>query len=366
MKEKKYLVAMHKYFGVQLNKYYTGLLSHYGSFEEMWKTNAYPDKTLGISYDLWNGFVDMRKKLDPEKYLSGIIEKGIRIISRDDEDFPNLLLHIYNIPCILYYCGDVSFSKKDALAIVGTRKPTYYGLKQARIFSGKLSGCGLVIASGLARGIDVAAHEAALDNGGKTIAVLGSGLDVLYPRENRKAFDRITEYGLALSEFPPGTPPLKRNFPIRNRIISGLSLGVLVIEAQARSGSLITVDCALEQGREVYALPGCVSSPQSIGPLRLIQNGAKPVICPEDIMEEEVFQYNKGLFAEGGKYKEKEKVPLDSTEKSAILNTLSWEPVHVDYLMNKVENKEDLFHELLILELKGLIKQLPGKYYVRA
>lgn len=286
--------------------------------------------------------------------------KNIKIITRLEPSFSNLLLQIVNVPCILYYCGDISLLNRRSLAIVGARKASTYGLKQAHYMSGELARHSITITSGLARGIDGMAHRGALEQEGDTIAVLGSGLDVPYPRENKELFSQICDKGLVISEFPPGTPPLNVNFPIRNRIISGISTGVFVIEARARSGSLITCDCALEQGKDIYALPGPVTSSNSIGPLRLIQSGAKLVLYPADILEEMGYKYQQELFIQREK-----KVHSISKEEKEILKHLSWEPYHLNVLFEKSRCSPDIQGILLNLELKGLIKQLPGKYYVR-
>ncbi len=244
--------------------------------------------------------------------------------------------------------------------MVGARKASAYGLKQALYMAGELASQGLVITSGLARGIDAMAHRSALEQDGDTIAVLGSGLDVLYPKENRELFSQICDKGLVISEFPPGTPPVNMNFPIRNRIISGISAGVFVIEAKARSGSLITCDCALEQGKDIFALPGPVTSPNSIGPLRLIQNGAKLVLYPADILEEMGCEYQQEMFIQ-----RERKVHSITKKDKEILKQLSWEPLHLDTLLEKNKYSSDIHGILLNLELKGLIKQLPGKFYIR-
>ena len=324
----------------------------------MWESEKYPND-IGISTEAWLKFQVEKKALDPGRVFEEMLQKGIGMITRIQPEFSNLLLQISDIPCILYYCGDISLLNKDSLAIVGARKASFYGLNQAKQLAAELSGHGLVITSGMARGIDSAAHEGALLADGKTIAVLGSGLDIPYPRENIALFKRICEAGLAVSEYPLGTQPIPRNFPIRNRIISGISIGVFVVEAQAKSGSLITCDYALEQGKEVFALPGPVNNPASIGTLRLIQNGAKLVIYAEDILEELGRGFNNTLFAQrNGKTTQ-----IDPEEKG-VLSQLYWEPVHIDALIEKLKNP-GLFTILLNLELKGLIKELPGKYYVR-
>lgn len=343
---------------LSLNSCSVDILNYFGSWEEAWKNLDDPQK-FGLSAVLSDKLVYERKNLQPEKLAEELERKGIKVITRFDDAFSKELLQIPNIPCILYYCGDLSLFNSKSIAVVGSRKATLYGMKQAKEISSRLADYGITIVSGMARGIDAAAHEGALETG-KTVAVLGSGLDVLYPRENMTLYSKIKNKGLVISEFPAGTGPYKQNFPIRNRIISGLSLGVFIVEAQAQSGTLITCDHALEQGKDVFALPGPVTSPNSIGTLRLIQNGAKLVIDAEDILDELGFEVRKEkLFMQRS-----ETVKLNHEEKK-MMECFCWEPVHIDKLLAN-NDKHKAIHEILLsLEIKGLIKQLPGKYYVR-
>lgn len=354
-----HLLAIHRIFGLHLNKFYLPLLKAFGTWEEVWKAKKLPDQ-LEVPEYLWDRFQQEKKQLEPAGIAEALSMKGIGIINRDDPAFSCLLLQISNVPCILYYCGKLPLLNQPALAVVGSRKATNYGLTQAQNMSNELAKHGLAITSGLARGIDAAAHTGALDANGETIAVLGCGVDVTYPRENSRLLQRIKEQGLLLSEFPPGTAPLQHNFPIRNRIISGISQAVFVVEAQAKSGTLITCDFALEQGKEIFALPGPVTSPNSIGTLRLIQNGAKLVIYPGDILEELGYDFKDSLFSE----KEEITRTISSTEKR-VLDRIGWEPVHIDTLLAGVGSTAQLYQELLLLEIKGLVKQLPGKYYIK-
>lgn len=356
----KYILAFHKIFKLSLNKYFMQLYKNYGSFAEAWRSLAFSPE-VGIPEKYCEQFLQMKKTIVPQELEEQYYRSGISILTRLDKNYPDSLLQISDIPCILYYCGDLSLLKKDSLAIVGSRLATIYGLKQARLMAGELSQNGLVIVSGMARGIDAAAHQGALERGGSTIAVLGSGLDLPYPRENRKLFQQISEKGLVISEYPLGIQPAGYNFPIRNRIISALSLGVFVVEAKARSGSLITCDLALEQGKEVFALPGPVTSPNSIGPLRLIQSGAKLVIYAQDILEELGYDYKTSVYN-----KQKEVLKDIEGRAKVILDSISWEPVNIESILEKnLPHREEVLRILLELELQGLIRQLPGKYYVR-
>lgn len=222
----------------------------------------------------------------PEQEIERCISGKIKIMTFADPAYPRLLKEVADPPLVLYVRGEIERTDRNSIAIVGTRHPSFYGLTQAKRFSKALALGGLTVVSGLARGIDQAAHEAAIEvSFGRTLAVLGSGLDVIYPRENEKLFERIAAQGAVLSEYPLGTPPLPENFPRRNRILSGLSYGVLVVEAHSRSGSLITAHQAVEQGREVFALPGPVDQLTSHGTHRLLKEGACLVEGPEDILE---------------------------------------------------------------------------------
>ncbi len=358
--ERKYMLAFHKIFNINLNRYFEKIFQYYGSFEAAWQSSSFAPE-MGMPKKYWEQFVNFKKTIVPELLEEEYYRKGIKIITRKEKNYPLSLLQISNIPCILYYCGEVALLHKKSLAMVGSRLATFYGLKQAHSLAAELSQNGVVIVSGMARGIDAAAHEGALEGKGGTIAVLGSGLDVPYPRENMKLFHRICEKGLVISEYPPETKPLNYHFPIRNRIISGISSGVFVVEAKARSGSLITCDLALEQGKEVFALPGAVTSSNSIGPLRLIQQGAKLVIYAQDILEELGYEYKTDVYN-----KQKEIIKDIGEKEKVILEWISWEPLNLDFLLEKSPQRaEEVLRILLELELKGLIRQLPGKYYVR-
>ncbi|MGI6606291.1 MAG: DNA-processing protein DprA [Peptococcia bacterium] len=359
-KERRCILALHKIFGINLNQYFEKIKHYYGSFAAAWGAADLPI-ALGLSEKLRDVYEKLKDAISPEQLEQEYLAKGIKYLTRLDQDYPFFLLQISNIPCILYYCGDTSLLHNNCLAVVGSRQASVYGTRQAKLFSAELSKNGLTIVSGLARGIDTAAHEGALEGKGSTVAVLGAGLDEPYPRENIRLFRSICEKGLVISEYPPGTKPLNYHFPIRNRIISGLSLGVFVVEAKARSGSLITCDLALEQGKEVFSLPGVVTSPNSIGSLRLIQQGAKLVIYPQDILEELGYEYQADVYN-----KQKAKIStIDQTEKT-IYHQISWDPVNIDFLLEKFPDQQEMVMRILLeLELKGLIRQLPGKYYVR-
>jgi len=285
-----------------------------------------------------------------------------RIITFWDKEYPENLKRIYDPPVLLFVRGELNPTDHLAIAVVGTRVPTNYGKFSAETFSRQLAREGIVIVSGLARGIDTIAHVSALKAGGRTIAVLGCGVDVIYPAENKKLFYEIIEHGAVISEFLMGTKPDATNFPRRNRIVSGLSLGVLVIEAGAKSGALITANMALEQNREIFALPGNINSPKSFGCNKLIMEGAKLAMQTDDILDELRPQLNHLLKKEKIRTKQ---VSLTPVEQS-LLESLSHEALHIDRIAS--ENNLSISQALgtlLTLELKELVRQLPGKYFIR-
>lgn len=287
-------------------------------------------------------------------------KNGVRIITFADPNYPALLRHIHDPPPVLYVYGRL---RPDSLniAVVGSRNATSYGRNVTECISGDLVKRGFTVVSGMARGIDSAAHIGALAAKGETIAVLGCGLDTVYPAENKSLFHRIAESGAVISEFPFLTPPEARNFPVRNRIISGLALGTVIVEATHKSGSLITARLAAEQGREVFAVPGSVSSFKSMGTHRLIKEGAKLVENVNDIIEE----LNVGQAAPASEPKETPAISLTPNEQ-IILNKLSPYPIHIDGLVRQVSLSVGKVSGLLLqLELRGLVTQSPGKFFTR-
>lgn len=289
-----------------------------------------------------------------------VVAERHRVITLVDPDYPPLLREIADPPLALWVDGDRSLLRKTSIAIVGSRRASPYSVNAATKLAGDLAARGLVVVSGLARGIDAAAHRAALEANGMTAAVLGTGIDVVYPRDNRRLFERVRQHGLLLSAFPPGTAPLAQNFPFRNRIISGLSRGTVIVEASSRSGSLITARLAAEQGREVFAVPGSIFAPGSVGPHRLIQYGAKLVHDVEDILEELPVALRPPAPAATA--------PAElSDELRRVLAVCSAEePLHLDTLAARLEQSgESLAETMLQLELRGLLRTVPGGAYVR-
>jgi DNA processing protein len=298
-----------------------------------------------------------------ERELSLLREVGGRVITLKDEEYPKRLKDIYDPPALLYVRGELKKEDEFAIAIVGSRKTTPYGRWFTEKVSQELARHGVTIVSGMARGIDSLAHWGAISGGGRTIAVLGCGVDVIYPSENRNLFAKMIDRGAILSEFPMGSPPEGGHFPRRNRIISGLSLGVVVVQASEKSGSLITAGYALEQGREVFAVPGNVGTESSRGTHRLIKEGAKLVESSEDILEEILPQWR-------GERETTPKVEIprpDLTEEEKVLyELLSETPLHIDVMIRESRMDPGKVSSLLLnLELKGMISQWPGKCFSR-
>jgi len=296
-----------------------------------------------------------------EKQMEVIEQKKIQAVSMNDPSYPEMLREIADAPVVLYMKGDILPQDRYSIAIVGSRTMTVYGASVTERFSGDLATMGFTVVSGMARGIDSLAHKAAIKSGGKTIAVLGCGVDVPYPPENKTLMEKIASSGCVMSEFPPGTPPDKENFPRRNRLISGLSLGVLVIEAAAESGALITARYANDQGRTVFAVPGNITSRKSDGTNRLIREGAVPVRSAEEIVEE-LAPVLKGFI----RSKEKLKIEVNGDEK-ILCNLLSGEPKQVDVISRESGwPASKVLGTLLGLELKGAVKQITGKRFYLA
>ncbi len=289
--------------------------------------------------------------------------QSIRLLIRDDPEYPGILAQLPDPPPLLYMRGSVGAGDDPAVALVGSRRASPYGLETARFLAAEIAAAGVTVVSGLARGIDEAAHRGALEAGGRTLAFLGSGIDRIYPPESGRLAEAISNRGAVLSEFPLGTAPLPGNFPVRNRLISGVSRGVVVVEAAARSGSLITARMALEQGREVFAVPGNVTSPAAVGPNFLIQQGAKLVMRGRDVLEE----------IPGARVPE-ERPSRDGAADESLTGEAARllslvppdDPIGVDDLAEKAEMEAGpLLAALLDLEMAGRVKQLPGRRFVR-
>ena len=291
-------------------------------------------------------------------------KNNVSVVTVKQKEYPANLRHINDPPPVLYVKGILKESDKNSVAIVGSRRASLYGLRSAEKLAYQLSSRGIVVVSGMARGIDSMAHKGAVAAGGRTIAVLGSGLTVIYPPENRKLFEEIISTGAVISEFSMKTPPVPGNFPRRNRIISGLSLGVLIVEAAKKSGSLITAQLALDYGRTVFALPGRIDSALSKGVNELLKDGACLVSDIEDIITEipelQIMDSQKNETI----HKRQDQTTLNDVEKE-LVHVVSREPQCVDAIVTAASMSSDqVLQGLLTLELKGLVKQLPGKQYV--
>jgi DNA processing protein len=303
---------------------------------------------------------------DGEKFASHQLARlnrtGGRIVTFWDDEYPEHLKKIYDPPSFLFLLGAIIPDDEYSVAIVGTRTPTTYGKIIAEKFSEKLAGMGLAVVSGLARGIDTVAHKAALKVGGRTLAVIGSGIDVIYPSENKPLADRISRNGAVLSEYEMGAAPDAVNFPRRNRIISGLTLGTLVVETTESGGAMITANTALDQNREVFAVPSSITEGRSSGTNRLIKEGRATLVESVDDILEEIRPKLKPRFRTGEK---KVEPPLSLFEKR-LLDCLGTEPVHIDAIAERTSySTSDALVNLLSLEFKGLVRQLPGKMFVR-
>jgi DNA processing protein len=295
-----------------------------------------------------------------DEQLKLIERHQVNVLTIWDQKYPTLLKKTADPPLVLFHKGELPDSLPPCLAVVGTRTPSQYGKTVTEKLVGDLVHNGIAIVSGLARGIDTVAHQSALNYGGKTIAVLGNGLDRIYPPENRKIFQSIQEKGVLFSEFFIGTGPDAVNFPRRNRIISGISLGVLIVEAGDKSGALITANYAVDQNREVFAIPGAINNPKSSGPHRLIQQGAKLVHTVQDILDE---------IAPGLEQNKPAEKPIPSHLSAldrTVLESLTTDPKHIDRLVLELKQTPAVvLSSLLNLELSGLVRQLSGKMFIR-
>lgn len=347
------------------------LLDHFGSAEKILSLNSKELTGPGI---VPRSAIEHIIQFDKDDYLKkecGLIKKyRVRLIAYRDEEYPQALKEIPDCPVLLYVKGALTQENKLAVAIVGSRRASFYGISMAEKIALGLCELGITIVSGMARGIDTAAHRGALRAKGATIAVLGNGLAQVYPPENKKLFDEIVQEGAVVSEFAMETPPSAYNFPRRNRIISGLSLGVVVVEASQKSGALITSRFALEQGREVFAVPGKIDNPNARGVHNLIQKGAKLIGSIEDIIEELQPQLEHYLKENKKSVKQAPSVaaePRDlSDDETAIYKYVDDHAVHVDDLARHSGfSAPRALHILLRLEIKKLVRQLPGKLFVR-
>ncbi|EEG76748.1 DNA-processing protein DprA [Dethiobacter alkaliphilus] len=333
------------------------LIAYFGTAEKAFLASMDDLLAAGLPVKAARALCDEREGLDPHRVAEEVHGSGFGVLTLACAGYPLLLAEIYDPPAVLYYRGDIDVLSTPCVAMVGSRKATEYGKNAALKLAGQLAAAGITVVSGMARGIDTWAHAGALGAGGPTIAVLGCGPDVCYPPENLKLREKIVSGGIILSEFPPGTQPKPGHFPLRNRIISGLSRATVVVEAAEKSGALITADCALEHGREVFAVPGNVNSPYSRGCHRLLKEGAAMAEKAADILAALGMSEQETAATKA--------VQLSDTQAS-VLETLQYEPAHFDEIADRCGlPAPQLAATLVELELAGLLRKLPGNFFLR-
>lgn len=357
-RQEKYWLGFNLVAGIGTAKL-QALLDYFGSPAAAWEATDAQMQRLGLDKRARNNLIQARAEYDLEAKLAELKQAGIKLLHWDSPDYPLYLKEIPAPPPVLYMHGRLDEQDQVAVAIVGTRRLTSYGRQMTHELTAGLVRHGVTIVSGLARGIDAIAHRTALELGGRTIAVLGSGLAQIYPPENRNIVKQILaqDQGAVISEYELNTKPQAKNFPPRNRIISGLSLGTIVVEGDVKSGAMITAKFALEQNREVFAVPGNVTSPASKGPNSLIQQGAKLVTSVEDVLEELDFVQKVEQAAV------QMALPM-SAEEAALLPHLSQEPVHIDEICRESDlPAAKVSSTLTLMELKGLVQNVGGMKY---
>ena len=334
------------------------LIQHFGDVETAWNASSQEMRAAGLGPKLVETFQQVRSGVSLDLVWERVHSLGIQVLTWEEEAYPRRLKEIDQPPPVLYLRGNLQPEDEWAVAIVGTRGITAYGRQVTAEMASVLARRGVTVISGLARGVDAEAHKAALGAGGRTLAVLGNGVDQIYPPEHRQLADQTMASGALISDYAPGTPPDGVNFPPRNRIISGLSMAVIVVEAGERSGALITAEFAADQGREVFAVPGNINAPKSVGCNRLIQQGARPLLTPEDVLE--------GLDLASFQQQRAARTVLPKDEVEArLLSVLSKEPMHVDEIRAQVDMPiEKVSATLALMELKGMVRQLGGMNYV--
>ena len=365
---KAYLHWMYQAVGMGNHRFF-GILQSIGPPQEVYgmaRKGLLSDK-LSDRYKMRaNRVEESAANYDVTAEYEKMINRGISFVAAGEKEYPKKLANIPDAPGALYYIGKLPDSDEKSIAVIGTRNNSEYGRTMAKQFSGMLAGAGVQVISGMARGIDGIAQQAALEADGYSLGVLGCGVDICYPRENRQLYDRLIVQGGICSEYPPGTSPRAMLFPPRNRIISGLCDGVLVIEAKERSGTLITVDMALEQGREVYALPGRATDPLSRGCNRLIMQGAELIISPQELLRE-----LKPDCAYSLTY-EQQTLLIQQGVRAQLLQLLDYQPISMAMIQQKYADVygnyitvPELCHELLQLCADGAADRIGGSYYIR-
>jgi DNA processing protein len=356
-------------------------MNRLGAAERLFEASLTELEGLGMPAQSAQFCFEGKARAAAEDELKRVVEAGGRVLTPEDEAYPERLREIYDPPAVLWIRGNAELLSRPGIAVVGTRQPSPYGAGMAELLSRDLANRRLVILSGMARGVDTAAHKGAIEAGGKTVAVWGTGIDVIYPKENKKLAESIVASGgTIVSEYPLGTFPAPQNFPIRNRILSGMSVGVLVIEAAEYSGTRITARCAMEQNRDVYAVPGNVTNKNAWGPNTLIKQGAKLTATWEDVwedlpsqirlaLEDEMASSGEGESKTGGTASLFNDTPMPEHERIVFDKLRHDESMQLDELIEQLEatlGSSEIFAALFELELAGRVRQLPGKNYVRA
>ncbi|QQS60572.1 DNA-protecting protein DprA [Candidatus Falkowbacteria bacterium] len=358
MQEKHFLLALSQCPTLSPSRL-KRLRGFFNSWEKIWNASETNLLKSGMQAIEVTELINFRKTFEIEKYLDQLESLRIEFITTDELLYPKLLLHIHNPPLVLYYRGNLEIFDQPSIAVVGPRQASFYGKQVVKKIISELTQAGFLIISGLALGIDTEAHQVTLDNNGKTAAVLGTGLDTIYPSINKSLAEEIIKDGCLLSEFPPDTPPLKNNFPRRNRIIAGLAQATLVIEASEKSGALITARFALAENREVMAVPGSIFSPSSQGTNNLIKLGAWPITETQDIFS--ILGMNVTLDQTPTATK------LQASEKEEeILKFLEFEPRHINELVELTQlDMSTINSRLTIMEINGLVKNIGNMQYIR-
>lgn len=334
------------------------LLDFFGDPAIAWQAPADALEAAGLPQNVLDTMLKVRSEVSLEVVWERVEKLGIQVITWEDEAYPRLLKETNSPPPVLYVLGDILPEDEWAVSVVGTRRMTSYGRQVAEEVASALARHGITVVSGMARGIDGAAHKAALQAGGRTFAVLGSGVDRIYPPEHRRLAEQITQNGAVMSDYPPGTPPEASNFPPRNRVVAGLSRAVVVVEAGRTSGALITASFAADQGRDVYATPGGIYAPQSKGTNRLIYDGARPLLDIQDLLDDldvTHIQEQRSVRAV---------LPANAVE-AQLYEILGREPLHVDEIRARCALPiEEVSAALAMMELKGLVRQVGGMQYI--
>ena len=357
--DQRYWLGFNRIKGIGATRF-RRLLDAFGDLETAWNASPAALRDAGLDRRAIENLVASRTQVNLDDELRRLEQSGAHLITWDDPGYPRNLLNIAQPPPVLYVKGALLPADEWAVALVGTRHASAYGREVARELASGLAASGVTVVSGLARGVDVSAHRAALEAGGRTIAVLGSGVDNIYPPEHAGVAESVAQAGAVISDYALGTPPEGANFPPRNRIISGLSKGVVIVEAGEVSGALITADFAAEQGRDVFAVPGNIHQRTSLGANKLIQQGAKMVTGVSDILEE----LNLALVTE--QRTARAALPADATEQR-LLACLSADPVHIDELGVQMGLPiAQVSGALALMELKGMVRQVGGMNYVVA